>query len=85
LYSFIFVVPCIVILCWRNPTRCNSMHIFIYCYIKCFGRPSRPSSGVHKTSCSLWYISYCLGNKLLQTWPNKESLFSHIWGSLLPR
>ena len=28
---FIFVVPCIVILGWRNPTRCNSMQIFIYC------------------------------------------------------
>jgi len=26
-----FVVPCIVILGWRNPTRCNSMQIFIYC------------------------------------------------------
>jgi len=29
--NFIFVVPCIVILGWRNPTRCNSMQIFIYC------------------------------------------------------
>jgi len=28
---FIFVIPCIVILGWRNPTRCNSMQIFIYC------------------------------------------------------
>ena len=28
--SFIFVVPCIVILGWINPTRCNSMQIFIY-------------------------------------------------------
>jgi len=30
---FIFVVPCIVILGWRNPTRCNSMQIFISCQI----------------------------------------------------
>jgi len=29
--SFIFVVPCIVILGWRHPTRCNSLQIFIYC------------------------------------------------------
>jgi len=29
-------------------------------YCTCFGRPSRPSSGVHKTSCSLWYRSYYL-------------------------
>jgi len=28
---FIFAIPCIVILGWRNPTRCNSMQIFIYC------------------------------------------------------
>jgi len=24
-FIYIFVVPCIVILGWRNPTRCNSM------------------------------------------------------------
>ena len=29
--NFIFVVPCVLILGWRNPTRCNSMQIFIYC------------------------------------------------------
>jgi len=29
--NFIFVVPCIVILGWRNPTSCNSMQTFIYC------------------------------------------------------
>ena len=29
--NLIFVVPCIVILGWRNPKRCNSMQIFIYC------------------------------------------------------
>ena len=28
---FIFVVPCIVILGCINPTRCNSMQIFIWC------------------------------------------------------
>jgi len=28
LHFFIFVVPCIAILCWRNPTRCNSIQIF---------------------------------------------------------
>jgi len=28
---FIFLVPCIVILGWRNPTRCSCMQIFIYC------------------------------------------------------
>ena len=33
IYIYIFVVPCFVILDWRNPTRCKSMHIFIYCYI----------------------------------------------------
>ena len=30
IYIYIFVVPCIVILGWRNPI-CNSMQIFIYC------------------------------------------------------
>jgi len=30
-FFLIFVVPCIVILSWSNPTRCNSMQIFIYC------------------------------------------------------
>ena len=32
-------------------TRCNSMQVFIYCknYCTCFGYPSHPSSGVHKT------------------------------------
>jgi len=42
-------------------------------YSTCFGRPSRPSSAVHKTRCSLWYRSYCLGSKLPQTWPNNEA------------
>ena len=28
---FIFVIPCIVILCLKNPTRFKSMQIFIYC------------------------------------------------------
>jgi len=28
---FIFVVPSIAIPGWRNPTRCNSTQIFIYC------------------------------------------------------
>ena len=27
-------------------------------YSTCFGCPSHPSSGVHKTNCSLWYGSY---------------------------
>ena len=31
LNHFIFVVPCIVIPGWRNPMRCSSMQIFIYC------------------------------------------------------
>ena len=29
----IFVVSCIEIQGWRNPTRCNSMQIFMYCLI----------------------------------------------------
>jgi len=29
--DFKLVVPCIVIQCDKNPTRCNSMQIFIYC------------------------------------------------------
>ena len=33
LLHFIIVVPCILILGWRTPTRCNSMQIFIYCEI----------------------------------------------------
>jgi len=42
-------------------------------YSTCFGRPSRPSSGVHKTVVgSLWYGSYYLGSKFSQTWPNKD-------------
>jgi len=40
--NFIFVVPCIVILGWRNPTRCYSMQKFIYCYI------TLHVSGVHR-------------------------------------
>jgi len=31
IYIYIFVVPCVVILVWRNPTRCNCMKIIIYC------------------------------------------------------
>jgi len=30
-YIHIFVVPCIIILGRRKPTRCNNMQIFIYC------------------------------------------------------
>ena len=40
--NFIFVVPCIVILGWRNPKRCNCMQIFIYCLI------TLHVSGVHR-------------------------------------
>ena len=29
--TFTFVIPCILILGWRNPTRRNSMQVFIYC------------------------------------------------------
>ena len=36
----------------------------------CFGCPSHPSSGVHKTNCSLWYWSYCQSNNLPPAWPN---------------
>ena len=35
-------------------------------YSTCFGRPSRPSSGVHKTVVADYGTAY-LGNKLLQT------------------
>ena len=31
--NFIFVVPCIVTLYQQDPTRCNSMQVFIYCKI----------------------------------------------------
>ena len=41
--KFIFLVPCIVILGWRNPTRCNCIQIFIYCQI------TLPVSSVHLT------------------------------------
>jgi len=51
-------------------------------YSKCFGRPSRPSSGVHKTVAAasgtdrtIWGASFL----------KREPLFSHVWGSLLPR
>jgi len=50
-FYFIFVVPRIVLLGGRNPTRCQQ-YADIYLllnYSTCFGRPSRPSSGVHKT------------------------------------
>jgi len=44
------MVPCIVIKCEKNPTRCNSMQIFIYCILLYMFRVSqRPSSGVLKT------------------------------------
>ena len=52
------MVPCVEILGLRNPTRCNIMQI-------CFGRPSRPSSGVNKavvaafgTDRTIWGASF---------------------------
>jgi len=49
-------------------------------YCTCFGRPSRPSSGVHKTVVAYpgTYRSYHLGSKLLQTWPNKDLIWSRL-------
>jgi len=43
-------------------------------YSTCFGRQSCPSSGVYKTSCSLWYRSYYMASRLPQTWPNSPHL-----------
>ena len=40
---FVFTVPCIVTLCWKDPTRCNSMQVFIYC------KYTLHVSGVHRT------------------------------------
>ena len=41
-------------------------------YSTCFGCPSNPSTGVHKTvtaAAGTGHITY-LGNKLLPVWPN---------------
>jgi len=57
---------------WRNPTRFNCTQIYLLLnYSTCFWRPSRPSSGVHKTvvtACGMYRSNY-LGSKVLQTWP----------------
>jgi len=51
----------------------------------CFGCPSHPSSGVHKTvtaaSGTGHSNSHSLSNNLLPTWPN----FGHVGGRLLLR
>jgi len=57
-------------------------YAFIYLllnYSTCFGRPPRPSSGVHKTAAagSGMYRSYCLGSKLPQTWLITKHITPH--------
>ena len=53
--------------------KSNKMHLYADIYLllnysTCFGHPSHPSSGVHKTVVgSLWYRSYYLGSKLLKS------------------
>ena len=51
-YNFIFVVPCNLILGWRNLTRCKEYAAiyFLLNYSTRFGWPSRPSSGVYNTA-----------------------------------
>ena len=49
-------------------------------YSTCFGRPSRPSSGVHKTAVAASGTD--LGSKLLQTWlkeSNKMQQYADIY------
>ena len=64
-------------------------------YSTCFGRPSRPSSGAHKTVVAasgtdhtIWGASFLkrdqISTDLRQTVPN-QSLFGHVCGNLLPR
>ena len=55
-------------------------------YCTCFGRPSRPSSGVHKivvaasgTDNAIWEASFFKRDQI------RQSLFGHVWRSLLPR
>jgi len=64
-------------------------------YSTCFGRPSRPSSRVHKTVVAgsgtdhtVWGASFLKRDQIRTgvglTVPH-QSLFGHVWGSLLPR
>ena len=51
-------------------------------YSACFGRPSRPSSGVHKTVVSASGTDHTMwGASILK----RESLLGHVLRSLLPR
>ena len=69
-----FVVPCIVILGWRNPKRCNGMQIVTAKLLYMFRASIAPIiRSTQNCNCSLWYRSYYLGSKLLQTWPSKSS------------
>ena len=54
--------------------RSNKMQQYAGIYLlqnhsTCFVCPSHPSSGVHKTNCSLWY-----SNNLPPTWPDLAML-----------
>ena len=49
-------------------------------YSTCFGRPSRPSSGVHKTVVAASGTDHTMGSKLLQTWPRlKKFAAQTVW------
>jgi len=58
--------------------KSNEMQQYAYIYLllnysTCFGRPSRPSSGVHKTVVAASGMDHTIGSKLPQTWPNKDA------------
>ena len=48
-------------------------------YSTCFGRPSRPSSRVHKT------VVAASGDRIWASFLKRDQIFGHVWGSLLPR
>jgi len=75
LLHFKFVVPCIVILGLKNSNKMQQ-YVDVYLllnYCTCFGPPSRPSSGVHKTVVTASGTDHTVwGRKLPQTWRNKD-------------
>ena len=83
--SLIFVVPCIVILGWRNPNKMQQ-YADIYLllnYSTCFGRPSHPSSGVRKTVVAASGTDHTIWEASL--FKRVQIIFGHVWRSLLPR
>ena len=72
--KFYICSSCIEILGWRNPTRWDSMQIFITAKLLYMFRASIAPiiRSTSNCSCSLWYRPYYLGSKFLQTWPRSQ-------------